>query len=300
MTIRSPLALIALTQILFASVAITALPGQTAPAPTPSAQKPDPFGAQGPDIDWQVQVSRNEEALQKQSDKIRAQLGRLIDLRTEGETTIEEFVEMIQEAQGAERLNVLVAEDLRNLRLPSFDLRQIRVSSAFQFLPRLAGNEAITVEIESATENQTADLISISTDPGFLPSVGVQTHPIKRILDTIKPESLLQTLEKGIQFSDVGSPKVQIALEAETGLLFVKGTTAQLDVVVEILNAIQVNNIPVIGGMGGGTIGGGGMGGFGAGKGGGVPGGVVPPAGLPQADPVPNSGDAPFQNGGNF
>jgi hypothetical protein len=295
MTIRSPLALIALTQILFASIAISSLPGQTAPSPTPSAQKPDPFGAQGPDINWQVQVSRNEEALQKQSDKIRAQLGRLIDLRIEEETTIGDFVEMIQVAQRDERLNVLVAEDLRNIRLPSFDLRQIRVSSAFQILPRLAGNEAITVEIESATENQTADLISISIDPGFLPSVGVQTHPIKRILDTIKPESLLQTLEKGIQFSDVGSPKVQIALEAETGLLFVKGTTAQLDVVSEILQAIQVNNIPVIGGMGGGM---GGMGSMGS-MGGFVPGGV-PPAGLPQADPVPKSGDAPVQNGGNF
>ena len=295
MTIRSPLALIALTQILFASIAISSLPGQTAPAPTPSAQKPDPFGAQGPDINWQVQVSRNEEALQKQSEKIKAQLGRLIDLYTAEETTIGDFVEMIQVAQYDERLNVLVAEDLRNIRLPSFDLRQIRVSSAFQILPRLAGNEAITVEIESATENQTADLISISIDPGFLPSVGVQTHPIKRILDTIKPESLLQTLEKGIQFSDVGSPKVQIALEAETGLLFVKGTTAQLDVVSEILQAIQVNNIPVIGGMGGGM---GGMGSMGS-MGGFVPGGV-PPAGLPQADPVPKSGDAPVQNGGNF
>lgn len=283
MTILKPLAIFALTSILLNMAGNSSLPAQLS-APPQSAQPQDPFGGGlGPSINWQVELNRNQEALEKQSDKVAAQLTRLVDLRSDGEVTIEQFVEMLQEAQGGDRLNVLIAEELRNTRLPSFDLRRIKVSAAFQMLPRLAGNNAITVEIESAVENETADLISISRDHSFTPDISVRTHPIKRILDTIKPESLLQTLEKGIQFSDAGLPKVQIALEAETGLLFVKGTPAQLDVVTEILNAIQVNNMPVFGGMGAGRGGMGGLGGAGI-----LPGAAAP---SPNAQPTPPTKD---------
>ncbi|MFN5320765.1 MAG: hypothetical protein ACK49R_01535 [Planctomycetota bacterium] len=287
MTILKPLAIFALTPLLLNIAVTTSLPAQLS-APPQSAQSKDPSGGGlGPSVDWSVELNRNQEEMVNQSDKIAAQLTRLIDLRSEGELTIEEFVEMIQEAQGEDRFNVLIAEELRNTRLPSFDLRRIKVSSAFQMLTRLVGNNAIAVEIESAVQNETADLISISRDHRFTPDISVRTHPVKRILDTIKPEILLQTLEKGIQFSDAGSPKVQIALEAETGLLFVKGTPAQLDIVLEILNAIAINNMPVFGGMGGG------MGGMGGGMG--VPGGAgITPGGAapsPNAQPTPPTKD---------
>lgn len=256
MTILKPLAIFALTPMLLNMAVTSSMPAQLS-APPQSAKPQDPFGGGlGPSVNWSVELNRNQEALEKQSDKVAAQLTRLIDLRSDGDLTVAEFVEMIQEDQGEDRLNVLIAEELLNTRLPSFDLRRIKVSTAFQMLPRLAGNNAITVEIESALQNDTADLISISRDHSFTPDISVRTHPIKRILDTIKPESLMQTLEKGIQFSDVGSPKVQIALEAETGLLFVKGTPVQLDVVSGILDAIGVNTMPVILGMGGGGMGG--------------------------------------------
>ena len=275
MTILKPLAIFALTPILLNMAVTSSLPAQLS-APPQTAQPQDPLGGGlGPSVNWSVELNRNQEALEKQSDKIAAQLTRLIDLRSDEELTVTQFVEMIQQAQGEDRLNVLIAEELRNTRLPSFDLRRIKVSAAFQMLPRLAGNDSIAVEIESAVQTETADLISISRDHSVAPDISVRTHPIKRILDTIKPESLLQTLEKGIQFSDAGWPNVQIALEAETGLLFVKGTPAQLDVVSEILNAIQVNNMPVFGGMEGGQGGMGGLGGAG-----------IPPRG---AAPSPNA-----------
>ena len=278
MTILKPLAIFALTPILLNMAVTSSLPAQLS-APPQTAQPQDPLGGGlGPSVNWSVELNRNQEALEKQSDKIAAQLTRLIDLRSDEELTVTQFVEMIQQAQGEDRLNVLIAEELRNTRLPSFDLRRIKVSAAFQMLPRLAGNDSIAVEIESAVQTETADLISISGDHSVAPDISVRTHPIKRILDTIKPESLLQTLEKGIQFSDAGWPNVQIALEAETGLLFVKGTPAQLDVVSEILNAIQVNNMPVFGGMEGGQGGMGGLGGAGI-----PPGGAAP---SPNAQPT--------------
>lgn len=259
MTRLNPLAIFLFTHILLTTAISTQLPGQITTPPPQSSP------LQAPNVDWEAESQKNSDAMDQQSFQFRAQLTRLINLDFDGELTIEQYVEMIQEAQGAERLNVLIAEELRDIRLPSCHLRGLRVSAAFEILPRLAGNDAITVGIEFANGDVgAADLITISRDHSFAPDIGTQIYPVKKILETIKPESLLQTLERGIQFSDAGSPKVQIALEAETGLLFVKGTTVQLEVVREVLTAIGVNNIPVFGGGGMGDMGGG-MGGMGGG-----------------------------------
>ncbi|MFN9878043.1 MAG: hypothetical protein ACK557_06165, partial [Planctomycetota bacterium] len=87
MTILKPLAIFALTPLLLNIAVTTSLPAQLS-APPQSAQSKDPSGGGlGPSVDWSVELNRNQEEMVNQSDKIAAQLTRLIDLRSEGELT---------------------------------------------------------------------------------------------------------------------------------------------------------------------------------------------------------------------
>ncbi len=242
-------------------------------APTPAAAQPAgglrSLGSPGePSRDWVAEGEINKSAFQQEIARFNTQLTRLIDIASPQEISIEQYVEMIRETQVDGPLNVLIAGELRNSKIPSFTLNRTRVITAFQLLPLLTGNQAILVEFDSDTGDD--PMIRIFGASGFAPDFGHRAHPIKKILELIEPEILLQSLERGIVFADAGVPKIQIAMEAETGLLFVKGTEAQLDLVEDILGAIRTNNDipwPGMGGMGMGGMGGGGMQGMGGGMG---------------------------------
>jgi hypothetical protein len=203
-----------------------------------------------------------------------AQLNSMVNISGEG-LTLEQFVDSIQKQSG--EFNVLIEEDLKGKTLAPFRLQKVRVLAALNLIPKLANDESILLEVSRETE-QEANLVTISHDKDTY-YVETKVLPVKAVLEKMKAETLLASLEKGVKFfGSSETQKLQVALEADSGLLFLRGTEQQVDILCQVFSAICENlQIPAPsvlsnsgGGGGGGGFGGtgGGMGGMGGGMGG--------------------------------
>jgi hypothetical protein len=206
------------------------------------------------------------------SPNFEAQLNSMVNISGEG-LTLEQFVDSIQKQSG--EFNVLIEEDLKGKTLAPFRLQKVRVLAALNLIPKLANDESILLEVSRETEQQ-ANLVTISHDKDAS-YVETKVLPVKAVLEKMKAETLLASLEKGVKFfGSSETQKLQVALEADSGLLFLRGTGEQVDILCQVFSAICENlQIPapsVLSNSGGGGGGfgdmGGGMGGTGGGMGG--------------------------------
>ncbi|MFM7739075.1 MAG: hypothetical protein ACKO9H_06700, partial [Planctomycetota bacterium] len=220
------------------------------------------------------------------SPNFEAQLESMVNISGEG-LTLEQFVESIQKQSG--EFNVLIEEGLKGTKLAPFRLQRVRVIAALNLIPKLANDETILFEVTRETGDE-ANLVTISRDKNVY-YVETKVLPVKAVLEKMEAETLLASLEKGVKFfGSSETQKLQVALEADSGLLFLRGTGEQVDILCQVFSAICENlQIPVpsvlpkaggvgggFGGMGGGGFGGmgGGMGGMGGGGFGGMGGGM--------------------------
>jgi hypothetical protein len=245
---------------LFSLLLVTALAG---PLTSPAFAQ-EPFGSAGG-----TGATAQERA---PSPNFEAQLNSMVNISGEG-LTLEQFVDSIQKQSG--EFNVLIEEDLKGKTLAPFRLQKVRVLAALNLIPKLANDESILLEVSRETEQQ-ANLVTISHDKDAS-YVETKVLPVKAVLEKMKAETLLASLEKGVKFfGSSETQKLQVALEADSGLLFLRGTGEQVDILCQVFSAICENlQIPapsVLSNSGGGGGGfgdmGGGMGGTGGGMGG--------------------------------
>lgn len=245
---------------LFSLLLVTALAG---PLTSPAFAQ-EPFGSAGG-----TGATAQDRA---PSPNFEAQLNSMVNISGEG-FTLEQFVDSIQKQSG--EFNVLIEEDLKGKTLAPFRLQKVRVLAALNLIPKLANDESILLEVSRETE-QEANLVTISHDKDAS-YVETKVLPVKAVLEKMKAEPLLASLEKGVKFfGSSETQKLQVALEADSGLLFLRGTGEQVDILCQVFSAICENlQIPapsVLSNSGGGGGGfgdmGGGMGGTGGGMGG--------------------------------
>lgn len=245
---------------LFCLLLVTALAG---PLTSPAFAQ-EPFGSAGG-----TGATAQDRA---PSPNFEAQLNSMVNISGEG-LTLEQFVDSIQKQSG--EFNVLIEEDLKGKTLAPFRLQKVRVLAALNLIPKLANDESILLEVSRETEQQ-ANLVTISHDKDAS-YVETKVLPVKAVLEKMEAETLLASLEKGVKFfGSSETQKLQVALEADSGLLFLRGTGEQVDILCQVFSAICENLIipaPSVlsnSGGGGGGFGdmGGGMGGTGGGMGG--------------------------------
>jgi hypothetical protein len=195
---------------------------------------------------------------------------------TSSQSNVAAFVEALIEASGR-KLNIVVTPEASKVSLPNMTLENVKIRMALHLLNRIHPDLFLD-EDDDAYANDEPRVILIDwngpQEASFYRVIGV-----KDLLSTLDESKLMAAFDEGYQFINASGGKPEIRLHEPTGLLFVKGTEAQVDFAAEILAALfgtQGLSAPPLGysgGMGGGMPGGG-RGGMGIGGRGGMGGGM--------------------------
>lgn len=155
---------------------------------------------------------------------------------TFGGGTVAQFVEQLN--QQAEGLNVLIRADVQNIQLPMLRLRNVSADTALNSLTPLS-LDALTVEMDDSQSyyiigpnyNREVDSVEVFNVGWFL---SASTEERARV----KQETLLSTIEAGQDMLATSSGTMKIYLHVETGLLFVKGSPEETDLVRQIVKEL--------------------------------------------------------------
>ena len=142
---------------------------------------------------------------------------------------VSSYVELIKQLAGNRAsLNIIVKASAKNVNLPSIQLKQVTIGTAFEAMT--AASSEVTTEL-SGGDDEESYLIVQCADDGEGPQVLVLN--IKDALATHPRDELSKTIESGLEFLD--GEDIQIQLHEETGLMFAKGSPRALNLVREII-----------------------------------------------------------------
>jgi type II secretory pathway component GspD/PulD (secretin) len=152
--------------------------------------------------------------------------------------SVTEFVDQVK-AQ-AEGLNVLIRSDVQNIQLPVLRLRNITAETALSSLVPLS-LEAVSVELDQDSDeyfiigpnyNREPDEVVVLNVAWYLRSdSGVSQE---------KMEKLLSAIQAGQQMLAASSVTMKISLHESTGLLFVKGSPDETQMVRQIVEELAI------------------------------------------------------------
>ena len=154
----------------------------------------------------------------------------IVSLQFSGGSVAEYVAELRTEAPA---FNVVVTNDAANLPLPAIELQNVSALAAFNCI-ELAGTGELVVEGEMDEE-----IFFVRRNVSTRPRVAVSN--VQRLLQDRGEEDLLSAIEIGLrmfQGTEV-RPDVELKLHRETGLLFSKGTDEEIELIEEIVRAMD-------------------------------------------------------------
>ena len=167
--------------------------------------------------------------------------------------TVSDFVKQL--TQQAERMNILIRADVANITLPAMSLRNITADTALNSLIPLS-MEAVSVMLDDSQEYYIVGP-NYDRQPEIVEVLNVGKLLFKSNTDgtgEVSPEKqdqLLSAIEAGQQMLANSSETLKIKLHEQTGLLFVKGSPEQTELVKQIVGELYQGKFnPGIGGGG--------------------------------------------------
>jgi hypothetical protein len=152
--------------------------------------------------------------------------------------TISQFVENVRNT--TPQLNIVVTESASAVRLPDIRLENVPVRGALSLIPTLTNSE-VDVNFQSQIEGSEANIVLISgqynADSSNVPTVRV--FNVKRILTESTRDDLLTALDEGLDMMGEHLAPVEIKVHEATGLLFIKGTSPQLQLAESVVQEIE-------------------------------------------------------------
>lgn len=171
---------------------------------------------------------------------------------------LSEYIDLVREkklpavnSEGEmQSMNIFITEDARNVRMPSVEMTT--TIDGFLGILSTISNERQKIIVDFAN-----DVTKISVDNRNLTRVQVING--KQLLEKMAKEDLLSAIEIGMQMQG-NVDAIELKLHEQTGLLFVKGTQDNNQLVSQIVAELnKANGIAFAGGFGG--SGGSGLGG---------------------------------------
>jgi hypothetical protein len=155
------------------------------------------------------------------------------DLRFKG-GTFEEFVAVLREAS-PEHPNILLSKTVRSFQVPPLELRACTLWPALQAVSRVVEPR---VEVTS-TDNSTYAIFTDAKPEPATNGVKVAVHSLAELLRRGSPETeekrladVLAAFKVALEFEfDGEGPQPRLQYHKETGMLFVRGTEVQLELV---------------------------------------------------------------------
>lgn len=159
---------------------------------------------------------------------------------------VTDFVEFLQEQ--APELNILIRSDVQDVLLPRLILRNVTVDTALRSLEELSLN-ALIVQLDDSEEYyiigpnpdrmiQSVEVLNVSR---FLMDTKTQS------ISPEKKEHLMSAIEAGQKMLASSSGSIKISLHPTTGLLFVKGSFEETNLVIQIVDELVNNPIDISG-----------------------------------------------------
>ncbi|MEL7496182.1 MAG: hypothetical protein AAFN77_01140 [Planctomycetota bacterium] len=212
-------------------------------------------------------------------------LGELISMLKRHPIYLERTVELEDGSTTIKRvettLNVVVTESAKNFMLPEIQVTT-NTQGVLNLLDALGGPDH-QIMIQEMTQDNDDVIFVVDIDTQLESEVAVINA--KQLLETIEETDMLSAIEIGFQMQGRGGSQVELKLHKETGLLFVRGTYIQTQLVNNVIRELHASRglqTPnrgggaegMMGGIGPGMSMGMGGGGFGGGSGPASPGGV--------------------------
>jgi hypothetical protein len=193
------------------------------------------------------------------------------------QSNVAAFVEALVGASN-DKLNIVVTPEASKVSLPNIKLENVKIRNALRLLSRIHPDLMIDEDNDAGDNDESRVILIGWNGPQPQENPAYRVIGVKHLLGTLDQSSLMAAFDDGYQFIHEGGEKPEIRLHEPTGLLFVKGTEAQVEFAAEILAALsgsQGLSAPPFGysgGMGsmGGGMPGGGIGGMGIGGRGGM------------------------------
>lgn len=173
---------------------------------------------------------------------------------TFGGGTLEQYIETLRAASKDEPVNVMLSEDVREVRIPRLNLKGVSVFTAVGALERINVNGGGFLQVTDF-RNEGNDVIysiranksGVVQQPGGTPGsrlVVSVSNLVPNDLDAAKREErltvILSAMESALRLGRTGdADEPNIALHKESGLLMVLGSQEDRQTVVSVLNEMQ-------------------------------------------------------------
>ena len=151
-------------------------------------------------------------------------------------TTIGNYIKQLRAEN--EGLNIIVDTSAASYQLPELQFKNISIRAALTLIGQVSDN-AISVEIQSNSDGESANMILIRND-----SVEQEQPPVVRVINVkqlvgeFSYEELLEAFDEGYELMDSESTKPELRLHEPSGLLFFKGSQAQVALAMEIVREL--------------------------------------------------------------
>ena len=163
----------------------------------------------------------------------------IINIQFNDGGTVGEYLGSLHEQCESQKfkLNVIVDEGTKAVKLPSFTLRDVSLDSAIMLLSKLPLKEDVSFAIDS--ERNIFVISSYESQSIDMNAQSAQVISVRHILEDRSKEDLLSAIEIGTKLIDESDTEsMTLALHAETGLLFAKGSSEHLKMIADIVDQL--------------------------------------------------------------
>ena len=170
-------------------------------------------------------------------DKWEALLNKPVSMVQDGGLTLSLYVHNLRSM--TEGLNVIVDKKAAAYLLPELKFDNVPIRGALKLIERVSDG-AISVQIESVAEGNDGNLIIIRDERvrDEAPPV-VRVINVKQLIGEIQKEAMLEAFEEGYQLMDSEGAKPELRFHEPSGLLFFKGSKAQVELAMEIVGQME-------------------------------------------------------------
>lgn len=152
-------------------------------------------------------------------------------------TTLGNYIKQLRDEHDG--LNIIVDTSAANYQLPELQFENISIRAALKLIEQVS-REAISVDIQSVNDRHDANIIRIRNEmeQREQPPI-VRVINVKQLIGEIPKEALLEAFDEGYRLMDSEGAKPELRFHEPSGLLFFKGSHAQVDLAMEIVGQLE-------------------------------------------------------------
>jgi hypothetical protein len=170
--------------------------------------------------------------------------------------TLAELVDVIRESD--EYINILTPPEASQVSAPSLSLKQVSVGNALRAIAQVCSNRQASVDVTAqntgwgqpvfslrvalARQRETAAPGSVETSVVVF-SIRSMTESLPGVPEdaqiTFAADTILTAIDTGLNVADPEGDKAQIRYHADSGLLFVRGTWEQNQLIESVLESME-------------------------------------------------------------